>query len=68
MLYFKIKKLIKGKLSFDRHVGELYIHYNIYDNAIELKSESFEVVEQIPITFFKFLHLSPRAKYYLKRL
>lgn len=51
MLYFKIKKAIEGRLSFDVLVGRYQVHYNYYEHSIEIK-ENFQFLEKIEIKPF----------------
>jgi hypothetical protein len=54
MLYFKIKRLIRNKISFDRTIKKYHVHYNYYEDSIEIKNEKYEILEQIPLKLFKF--------------
>jgi len=67
MLYFKIKRLIGNKISFDRAIQRYHIHYNYYEEAIEIKNERYEILEQIPLKLFKF-RPSSMAKKLLKMI
>ena len=67
MLYLKIKKLIRNKISFDRDIQRYHIHYNYYEEAIEIKNERYEILEQIPLKLFKF-RPSSLAKRLLKMI
>lgn len=67
LLYCRLKTLIGDNVCFDRWVGDTLIHFNYYENALEIKNKKFEIVERIPLIFFKF-RPSPYAKNLLSKI
>lgn len=45
----------------------MLVHYNYYEDTIEIKNSKFEILESLPLKFFKFKP-SQKAKQYLKQM
>ena len=67
ILYCRLKRLIKGRVFFDRWIGSMLVHYNYYEDTIEIKNSKFEILESLSLKFFKFKP-SQKAKQYLKQM
>lgn len=63
--FIKIKKCLKGHFLYDRWVDGYLVHYNFYDNTIEIKDKAFKDVYYVDINLF--MKVNKKWKRYVKK-
>lgn len=52
MWYFRIRKCIDNRISYDVWVDNMLVHYNFYENQVEVKNNSFNILYDCKIKPF----------------
>lgn len=52
MWYFRIKKCIGSRVCYDRWIDRKLVHYNFYENSIEIKDDTFNIIYDCKIKLF----------------
>lgn len=52
MWYFRIRKCIDNRICYDKWVDKKLVHYNFYENQIEVKDDSFNILYDCKIKLF----------------
>lgn len=50
--FFKIRKHVKNHFLFDKWVNDVLVHYNFYENQIELKDRDLKLLYYVDIKPF----------------
>lgn len=62
MYYFKLKRLLRNKISYDKWVtlrcADYLVHYNYYTNSIDVKDRGFDTLYTVRISPFMFLRFN----------
>ena len=52
MWYFRIRKCIDNRICYDKWVNNMLVHYNFYENQVEIKNKSFNILYDCKIRLF----------------
>lgn len=52
MWYFRIRKCIDNRICYDKWVNNMLVYYNFYENQVEIKNKSFNILYDCKIRPF----------------
>ena len=65
MWYFRIKKCIGCKVCYDKWLDNKLVHYNFYENQIEIKDDLFNILYDCKIRLF--MNVSKKWKWLFRK-